>query len=169
METARDAQPEGAIGPRLCATSYAFREYAVSHPAEFRLLFTTPPGGLGQAQPDRTAEASSRFGNVFAEQFRDVWLRRPFPVPADDELAPGLVQELEPYYSWLSESFADLPRGALVRFVLAWVRLYGLVSMEVFGQLAWAVHDAEPLLVQLLMEIGAEWELEDAHLPVVKV
>jgi AcrR family transcriptional regulator len=168
MEAARDAQPEGAIGARLCATSYAFREYAVAHPSEFRLMFATPPGALGQAQPDRCAEASSRFGNVFAEQFLAVWQRKPFPVPADDELVPGLVQELEPYYTWLNESFGAMPRGAVVRFVLAWVRLYGLVSMEVFGQLGWALGDASPLLEQLLQDIGAEWELEDTDIPVVK-
>ncbi len=30
-------------------------------------------------------------------------------------------------------------------FVAAWTRLYGIVAMEVFGQLAWAMTDVEPL------------------------
>jgi hypothetical protein len=30
-------------------------------------------------------------------------------------------------------------------FVAAWTRLYGIVAMEVFGHLRWAMTDVEPL------------------------
>jgi hypothetical protein len=30
-------------------------------------------------------------------------------------------------------------------FVAAWTRLYGIVAMEVFGHLAWAMTDVEPM------------------------
>jgi hypothetical protein len=31
------------------------------------------------------------------------------------------------------------------RVLSGWIRLYGMVAMEVFGHLSWALTDAEPL------------------------
>lgn len=168
MEAARDSRPEDDLAGRLRATSHAFRSYAIAHPARFRLLFATPPRGMDDpdATSDACAEASSRFGNVFAAQFRDVWERRPFPVPADDDLVPALADEIHPYWTWIDTEFAPgMPKGALVAFVQAWVRLYGLVSMEVLGHLDWAVTDGAPLLDQLLADIAREWGLAPATAP----
>lgn len=161
LEVARDSQPEGDVGARLWATSHAFRDYAIAHPADFRLMFATPPGALGQEFADSCAQASSRFGNVFAEQFRAVWAAGAFPVLTDDQLADGLVQDLHSYYSWLIAEFSpELPLGAVVSFIQAWTRLYGLVAMEVFGHLGWAVADGRSLLDQVLQDVGREWGLE---------
>jgi hypothetical protein len=38
-----------------------------------------------------------------------------------------------------------LPVAGLYAFLGAWTRLYGLVAMEVFGHLRWALTDVEPL------------------------
>ena len=40
---------------------------------------------------------------------------------------------------------SPLPPGAVKVFLECWVRLYGLVCMEVFGHLKFAVDDAEPM------------------------
>ena len=34
----------------------------------------------------------------------------------------------------------------IAHFVSAWTRIHGVVAMEVYGQLRWAVTDVEPLL-----------------------
>jgi AcrR family transcriptional regulator len=161
LERARDAQPADDLGARLWATSHAFRDYAIAHPSDFRLMFGTPPGTLGQDFSDSCSEASARFGNVFAAQFRAVWEEVRFPVLSDDELADGVADEIHQYWSWIDADFAPgMPKGAVVSFIQAWIRLYGLVAMEVFGHLNWALTDARPLLDQLLADIAREWGVE---------
>lgn len=160
LEAARDSMPPGDVGARLTATSHAFRAFAIEHPHEFQVMFSTPPGGLGEEFADACQAASSRFGNVFAEQFRDVWSQHPFPVLADDELADGLADGIDEYWRWLVSAFApDIPKGAVVSFLQAWVRLYGTVALEVFGHLGWAMRDGAPLFEQVLCDIGREWNL----------
>ena len=52
-----------------------------------------------------------------------------------------------------------MPPPALAAFVSAWVRLYGAVTMEVFGHVSFVLSDAEPLfereLVSIARELGA--------------
>ena len=74
----------------------------------------------------------------------ELWRKHPFPVPADDEIDPGLRGQLERYREGLGELAADLPLGLLLTFLRCWVRLYGIVSLEVFGHLGFALDDAEP-------------------------
>ena len=45
-----------------------------------------------------------------------------------------------------------LPQGLLLTFLRCWVRLYGIVSLEVFGHLGFALDDAEPLFELMLAE-----------------
>jgi AcrR family transcriptional regulator len=160
MEQARDALPSTDVVGRLTATSHAFRTYAVAHPHEFQVMFATPPGGLGQEFADACSAASSRFGNVFAEQFREVWTQHPFPVADDASLDDDLSQAIDQYWTWLVAEFApDMPKAAVVEFLQAWVRIYGTVALEVFGHLGWAMQDGAPLFQQTLNEIGRRWQL----------
>ncbi len=160
LQAARDATPVDDVIGRLTQTSRAFRAFAISQPHEFQVMFSTPPGGLGEEFADACQAASSRFGNVFAEQFRDVWTHHPFPVLKDDELAEGLADGIDEYWQWLVSSFApDIPKGAVVSFLQAWVQIYGTVALEVFGHIGWALRDGEPLFEQVLHDIGKAWNL----------
>jgi AcrR family transcriptional regulator len=161
MEQARDALPAEEVVGRLVAISRAFRAFAVAHPHEFQLMFGTPPGALGQEHTDACSQASSRFGNVFAEQFRAVWQTHPFPVPTDTELVPDLADAVDSYWTWLVAEFApDMPKGAVIAFLQAWVRIYGTVALEVFGHLGWAMSDGASLFEQTLHDIGTSWGLQ---------
>jgi len=39
-------------------------------------------------------------------------------------------------------------------FLRCWVRLYGIVSLEVFGQLSFALDDARPMFELMLAEMA---------------
>lgn len=161
MVTARDARVGAPPIERLHAVSQAFRQWAIEHPAEFGLLFATPPVGFAQQATTACEEASSAFGTVFAELFIELWLTSPFPVVDPESLAPGLLDELRPYWDWLTnDRGVALPVGALVSFLNAWIRLYGAVAMEVFGHLQWAVPDGTPMFEQTLLELAREWKLK---------
>src|SRR5215831_17492558 len=83
--------------------------------------------------------------------FLELWQRHPFPVQADDQIEPGLLAQLARYLDALG---VDLPAGAVLIFLRCWVRLYGMVSLEVFEHLCFALDDAAPLFEYTLAELA---------------
>jgi AcrR family transcriptional regulator len=142
LQTARDALDAEDVRARLAAVSRAFRWWAVRHPAEFALVFGSPVPGYAAPAGGPTAAAGRRFGAVFAGLFAEFWARQPFPVPTPDELAPRLTRSLSGYYETVGDG---LPPGAAAVFLQCYTRLYGIIAMEVFGHLSWALDDVEPL------------------------
>ena len=148
MESARDATVPAAPAPQLLATSRAFRTWATTHHAEFGLLFGSAgekliPGvdvhGPGESP---VQQAGRRFGGICAALLAQIYLERPFPAPADEDLAPALREQLQ---AWREKLAVALPLGVTYVFVHCWIRLYGMVCMEIFGHLRFALDDAEPM------------------------
>ena len=52
------------------------------------------------------------------------------------------------------------PLGAVLTFLRCWVRLYGMVSLEVFGHLHFALDDAAPMFEITLAELAGLVGLE---------
>ena len=138
MERARDALEPGDLIGRLLAVSRAFRTWSVRHPAEFQLIFGAPPPGYSTPPEGPAEEAGTRFGGVFLGIFAEIWMRRAFHIPAESDLDPVLLDQLQ---SLTRVVDPRLPAGARYRFLACWVRLYGAVAMEVFGHMQWAVDE----------------------------
>ncbi|SCL30330.1 transcriptional regulator, TetR family [Micromonospora nigra] len=141
LEQARDEADDPVA--RLTAMARAFRAWSVAHPAEFGLIFGAPTPALeafvaGCADADHPG---ARFGAVFVEPFLDLWHRNPWPGPPPELLRERLGDRLEP----LRASHGEIPIEVTYAFLAGWTRLYGLVAMEVFGQLSWALTDPGPL------------------------
>jgi len=156
MERARDEVGTDDLTGRFMAVTMAFRGWARAHPREFELVFATPVGDPGAPQDDRLAECGQRFGGVFQGLFIEQWMRQPFPVPADDELDPRLRDQLS---QWATENAIPLPLGALDVFLTCWVRLYGMISLEVFGHLSFALADVDPMFDAMLAELAQRLRL----------
>ena len=149
LEQARDAADPATPAVQLLACSRAFRRWAIGHRQEFGLLFGSAGDGVVpshdrlHADPGSPAhDAAQRFGAVFATLMAQIYLTRPFPVPDEAELDPALAVQLR---EWLSEFPLELPLGVVRVFLSCWIRLYGLVAMEIFGHLKFALDDAEPM------------------------
>jgi len=152
MEDARDLVPEDDAGARLVAVCRTFRAWSVGHRAEFGLLFGTPmPASAGDLLSAAQA-GGARFGEIFLTLFADVWRQQGFAAPASSELDPDLVRQLEAYGRVLGDG---VPVGVTCVIVAAWMRLYGLVSLEVFNHLRFALDDAEPFFEEQLRELAA--------------
>jgi AcrR family transcriptional regulator len=127
--------------PKLFAMAREFRRWSIAHPQEFALLFGTPVPGIDAmdelCDPDHPA---ARVGTLFLEPFGQVWDRLAAPLPAIDEA--HLAEHVAPMAAVHGNV---LPVAGLYAFLGAWTRLYGLVAMEVFGHLRWALTDVEPL------------------------
>ncbi len=163
LEQARDAVPPDDVETRLFAVSRAFREWALDHPPEFGLLFANPLRRLvDQDKPDEVAAAGQRFGMVFGELVAQLWRRSPFPDASDDRLPRRVAEQLAAY----DDALADLlPPGAMYVFLRCWSRLYGTVTMEVFGHLRWALEDTEPLFEDMLADNAQALGILAEHRP----
>jgi hypothetical protein len=134
LEAARDAVPPEQTGERILAVARAVRRWALRNPTEFGLL-----GGrrAGPAHP-----ATRRAGQVLGDLAAVLWLRHPFPVRPDDEIDPRLIPQLR---AWSDLLPIPLPLGALQVLLSGWIRLYGLLCLEVSGRLDSTVDDADPV------------------------
>lgn len=166
MAAARDAGDPRDTPSRLSAACRAFRRWAVTHPREFGLLFGSPMPGVevdrSGATPNPAHAAGERFGAVFAELVGQIYLARPFPVPAEEDIDPLLRQELT---EWCTSFPVPLPIGVAQVFLSCWIRLYGMVAMEVFGHLKFAVADAEPVFEVELLDLAGTLGVADAYRP----
>ena len=142
----------GDLTAKVIEAAREFRRWSLRHQREFGMLFGTPLPGVNCEQDEIITESGGEFGNTFFVLILELWRKHPFPVPADEEIDPGLRAQLERYREGLGQLAADLPQGLLLTFLRCWVRLYGIVSLEVFGHLGFALDDAEPLFELMLAE-----------------
>jgi AcrR family transcriptional regulator len=150
--------PEQAAELRLLALARRFRSWAVSHPHEFGLVFGMPLPGIGQVKDltDPQYISGMRFALVFTRAFAEVWTKLRFPIVPDDEMAPALAAQLRGYRDSVGAAAGvpPLPLGAVLIFLQAWVQLYGIVTMEVFGHLSFCLADVTEFFEAELVSIG---------------
>ena len=149
----------GDMVAKLVAACGEFRSWSLGHKEEFALLFGTPLPGLEAVHDDVIDDCAAKFSGEFFALFLELWRKHPFPVPADDQIDQGLREQLAHYRDLLG---VDLPLGAGLTFLRCWVRLYGMVSLEVFGHLHFALDDAAPMFEITLAELA---ELVGLHYP----
>lgn len=144
----------GDMTRKLVAACHEFRRWSLDHRPEFGLLFGSPLPDLEAAldRDDVIVACAMKFAGTFFTLFLDLWQHHPFAVRADSEIDPGLRRQLARYRDSLG---AELPLGAVLTFLWCWVRLYGMVSLEVFGHLHFALDDAAPMFEYTLSELAA--------------
>ena len=151
---------DGDVTAKLIAACRQFRRWALTHREEFGLLFGTPLPALEALHKDRIDDCAMEFADSWITLFLDLWQRHPFPVPSDDQIDPGLLAQLKRY---VAGAGADLPAGAALTFLRCWVHLYGMVALEVFEHLHFALDDAAPMFEITLSEladlVGLEYPL----------
>ncbi len=153
----------GTMADKLIAACREFRRWAMAQHAEFGLIFGTPLAGVDIEHDDFTAECGRRFGGTFLALYLELWQAAPFPVPDAGDIDPLLRLQLEHYREVLGQDLplaAELPVGAMLTFLRCWVRLYGAVSLEVFGHMRFALDDAAPMFELTLGELAGLVGLE---------
>ncbi len=128
---------------QLAAMARAYRAWAVANPVEFGLVFGAPVPGVGD------------LGRPYLAAFLKLWQRKPWPTPPREYM----LEHLGPHLGPLREVHGDLPIEVAYTFLSGWARLYGMVAMEVFHQVRWALTKPEALfeaeIVQFLSQVGA--------------
>lgn len=172
MAAARDVHPEDDPAARIVAACTAFRAWALGNPAEFRMVFASPPA---PGAPPKAAhakfplaadcpEGESIFTDFFGELFVRLWQHRRFPVPPRESLDPAVVavwDEAGSARRATAELFGEDGIGVLWLFELAWARLYGIVTLEVFGHIDPALTASGAMFRAVILEIGSTLGLAD--------
>ncbi|MGH3711954.1 MAG: TetR/AcrR family transcriptional regulator [Micromonosporaceae bacterium] len=164
LERARDAVPPDRLLDRLYAVQRAFRGWAIAHRAEFALVFASvrpaedgvPGTGdeskAAEAAQEAAQEAAYRFGAVFLELVVEIWQRTRFPLPEPEVMPAALREQLERFATSVQPA---APVGLAYIYLTGWIRLYGMVALEVFGHLGFALTDVEPLFEAELSAFAA--------------
>ena len=142
----------GKMTVKMVAACREFRHWALSHRAEFSLLFGVPLPGLDDGRYDVADECALAFAGTFFTLFLELWNVAPFPVPAAEDIDPGLRDQLGRYRGALD---AGLPVGAVLTFLRCWTVLYGAVATEVFGHMSFALEDAAPMFELTLGDLAS--------------
>jgi AcrR family transcriptional regulator len=158
MEQARDAQAGAPIGERMLAVCRAMRAWATAHPAEFGWIFASPIAPQNRRPDSVRHEAALRFERVLLDVTVELWQTRPFTVPDLAGLPASLREQLTAYSAAID---GRLPPEAAHVFLSCWIRLYGLLCMEVLHQLDFAYTDMEPVFEECLRDLAAALGLDD--------
>ena len=137
---------------KMVAACREFRRWALNHRGEFALLFGVPLPGLDDGRYDLADECALAFAGTFFTLFLELWQKAPFGVPADEQIDPGLRDQLGRYRDALGTS---IPLGAVLTFLRCWTLLYGAVAMEVFGHMRFALEDPAPMFEITLGDLAA--------------
>ena len=182
MTTARDAYPADDPAAQVVAASAAFRRWALDNPTEFRLVFATPrpdPDEVGfpvsalaegrddalveRLAPCATETEGTQFAGFFAEIFIRLWQKYEFHVPSDDELHPAVLKALttDTKPADLLDGVDNLTAGMVWMFERSWARLYGTVTLEVFGHMHPALIESGALFAATILDIGRDLGLSN--------
>lgn len=161
---------------QLFAICRGFRRWALTHTKEFALVFASPTGDTGSAAGSVTTlnraaqnRAAEPFGRIFLVAAGHILATHELTIPAAEEIPAELHDDLttfqEELLAVLHETGGEFPAerlelGTTYVMIQFWARLYGHITLEVFGNYPIpltkpdAVFDA--LLADLAREIGLE-------------
>lgn len=126
ITAAADRQPADDPAARLIAACVEFRHWALTNRKEFALVFTN-------VDVECIKEHDESSGLVFAGLLLALWQQRRFAVPALADLDPGLAEILRTPDAPVDPQTPAGLEGLTWLLTQGWSRLYGTVTLEVFG------------------------------------
>ncbi|QLY30670.1 TetR/AcrR family transcriptional regulator [Nocardia huaxiensis] len=135
--SAAAAAPDSDDRTKWLAACTAVRDWALTHPTEYGLLYGNPVPGY--AAPQDTIAPASAVVLLLADiattastagRLDPPPLTTPLPAPVRTDLRTLIDQRAA-----INPHTADLPEEVLDRVFAAWTQLFGLISFEIFGRL----------------------------------
>jgi AcrR family transcriptional regulator len=149
LERAAEDNAGASAAERLGALGLAYRAWATAQPHRYRLAVQTPLGS-GELAPERVIPAAQRGMAVILDAIEGLpAARKPKVEPAAD-----LRAELDTWTQRVGGT--QLPPATLLRGVIFWSRLHGLVSLELDRHLASMQLNPEFLYRAELGELGGQ-------------
>jgi AcrR family transcriptional regulator len=149
LERAAEEHAAAPAAKRLGAIGLAYRAWATAQPHRYRLAIQTRLGS-GELSPERVIPAAQRSMEVILDAVEALpAARRP-----KQELPGDMRAELETWAERVGGQ--QRPPAILLRGVIFWSRLHGLISLELDRHLASMQLDPELLYRAELAALGAE-------------
>ena len=152
---AEDAIAVGEAGPardRWTAASHAVRDWALANPHEYALIYGSPVPGY--RAPEATIGPAARVPLAFVGLLREALARGELG-GAGGALPPAgaLAEQADALSAALAQP--AMPPDVLVRAVIAWTQLFGMVSFELFGQFVGSFEPADALFAHAAEQLAA--------------
>ncbi|WP_158879639.1 TetR/AcrR family transcriptional regulator [Amycolatopsis anabasis] len=152
---------------QLFAICKGFRRWALTHTKEFTLVFASPTGGVGSAAGSVATlnRVDEPFGRIFLTAAGRVLASHDLALPPVEavpaELRDDLTAFKEELLTVLGESGLDFPAdkldlGTTYVMIQFWARLYGHVTLEVFGNYPIPVSKPDALFDAMLADLARE-------------
>ncbi|WP_308015003.1 TetR/AcrR family transcriptional regulator [Nocardia coffeae] len=149
---------------QLLAVCRGFRRWALDHAPEFTLVFASPAGENASAM----RQFDEPFGRIFLQAAGLLLTTYDIVTPSPEVIPEALCPDLKRFQADLLEVLAEsgqefpaekLDLGVTYLMTTFWARIYGHVTLEVFGNYPMAVSDPDILfdatLEDLARSIGA--------------
>ncbi len=132
------------------AVCHAVRQWAKDHPHEYMLIYGSPIAGY-QA-PDTTIPSAARVAIVLL----GILTRAQAEGSLDPlEAAPEPSGVLAEQVAIVADAAPGVPAKVLLRAVIAWTQLFGMISFELFGQLARTMDPADAFFADTVEQMAA--------------
>jgi AcrR family transcriptional regulator len=149
LERAAEQNAGASAAKRLGAIGLAYRAWATAQPHRYRLAVQTPLGS-GELAPERVIPAAQRAMEVILDTIEGL----PAASRPKREPPAALRGELNAWTKRVGGQ--QLPPAVLLRGVVFWSRLHGLVSLELDRHLGSMQLDPELLFRAELAELGGQ-------------
>jgi AcrR family transcriptional regulator len=153
---------------QLFAICKGFRRWALTHTKEFTLVFASPTGGTGSAAGSvatLSRSAEEPFGRIFLTAAGQVLANHDLILPPVDAVPAELRDDLAAFQrelvGVLAEEGIEFPAEKLdlsttYLMIQIWARLYGHVTLEVFGNYPIPVSKPDALFDAMLADLARE-------------
>ncbi|HEY3681657.1 MAG TPA: TetR/AcrR family transcriptional regulator [Streptosporangiaceae bacterium] len=153
VEKAEAKIGRGDHSGRWAAIGRAVRQWAVTHPEEYGLIYGSPVPGY-KAPPERTVGPGSRVSLLILRLVTDAHAAGEIRPPGRADAVPAAVAERFPELR--AQLATDLSDDLIVRLLLAWTSVFGLVSFELGGQYVGVVDDTAAHFDHQLAVLGRD-------------
>ncbi|MBF6327898.1 TetR/AcrR family transcriptional regulator [Nocardia transvalensis] len=152
---------------QLFAICKGFRRWALDHAREFTLVFASPAGTGTSAM----RQFDEPFGRIFLEAAGRLLATYDIVTPPTEAIPEALREDLVGFRAELLAALADteqkfpvekLDLGVTYLMIQFWARLYGHVTLEVFGNYPMPVSDPDALFDATLAELAGSIGLSPA-------
>ena len=160
VETADAGQPRSDFRGRWRALCHSARNWAVAGPHEYALIYGSPVPGY--RAPQETIAPASRAGLILGRLLADAWASRAInAVPAGPPMSPQLAEQAATLAAAIAPA---VPGPVVLRGLIAWTQLFGMISFELFGQFVGIVDPTDDFFSHAVEQMAGY-----AGLPVVTV
>lgn len=152
--------PEDDHLARLKALGYAYRQWAVTHPQHYQLIFGTPIPGY-HAPAEITMPAASRSLEPLINCLADAHQAGKLRILHSAGLPTHLHQQFE---HW-RQIHPEFPVEAYYAATIIWSRVHGLVSLEIGSQFPQFLEDVPAFYRLEIDQIAADYLMDEREKP----